>query len=267
MTGGTSWHFPATDECVVVRTLLVRGLLVGLLAGLLVFVFAWVFSEPLIDRAIAFEDHLRVLSGEAPEPELVSRAVQSTIGLLTGVVVYSCAVGGIFALVFAYAQGRLGRMRPRGTAAILAAAAFVVLFLVPQLKYPANPPSIGDPDTIRQRTALYFMMITWSLMSAVGVLLVAGRLVKRFGIWNAAVFGGLVYVVAAGLVMGVLPAVDEVPKDFPPTLLWQFRIVSLGGHLVLLGTLGLVFGALTERPVSAAVLWRWGGWRRGRSNA
>jgi predicted cobalt transporter CbtA len=242
-------------------------MLVGLLAGLVVFAFAWVFSEPLIDQAIAFEDHLHEMAGGAPEPELVSRAVQSTIGLLTGVVLYSCALGGIFALVFAYAQGRLGRTGPRGTAAMLAAAAFVVLFLVPQLKYPANPPSIGDPDTIRERTALYFVMIAWSVMAAVGALLVAGRLMGRIGVWNAAVLGGVMYVVAVGLVMGVLPAVDEVPEAFPATLLWQFRVVSLGGHLVLLGTLGLVFGALTERRVSVAMLLRWSGWRRSRTSA
>jgi predicted cobalt transporter CbtA len=251
----------------VVRILLVRGMLVGLLAGLLVFAFAWIFSEPLIDRAIAFEDHLHEMAGDAAEPELVSRAVQSTIGLLTGVGVYSCALGGIFALVFAYAQGRLGRMRPRGTAAILAAAAFVVLFLVPQLKYPANPPSIGDPDTIRERTALYFMIIAWSVMAAVGALLIAGRLRARLGVWNAAILGGLMYVVAVGLVMGVLPPVDEVAGDFPATLLWQFRVVSLGGHLVLLGTLGLVFGAWAERPVSAVRQLRWGGWRRSHTSA
>ena len=39
----------------------------------------------------------------------------------------------------------------------------------------------------------------------------------------------------------------EVPKDFPATLLWQFRLTSLGGHSVLLATLGLVFGAWSER--------------------
>jgi predicted cobalt transporter CbtA len=243
----------------MVRTLLVRGLLVGLLAGLVVFAFAWVFSEPLIDRAIAFEDHLHEMAGDAAEPELVSRAVQRTVGLLTGVVVYSCALGGIFALVFAYAQGRLGRVGPRGTAAILAAAAFIVVFLVPQLKYPANPPSIGDPDTIRERTALYFMMIAWSVMAAVGALLVAGRLAGRFGVWNVSLLGGAVYLVAVGVAMFVLPVVDEVPAEFPATLLWQFRVVSLGGHVVLLGTVALVFGTLTERRLVGARV------RRGRS--
>jgi hypothetical protein len=251
----------------MVRTLLVRGLLVGLLAGLVVFAFALVFSEPLIEQAIAFEADLHATAGDAPEPELVSRAVQSTVGLLIGVVVYSCALGGIFALIFAYAQGRLGRIGPRGVAALLAVAAFFVLFLVPQLKYPANPPSIGEADTIRARTALYFMMIAWSVMAAVGALLAARRFAGRLGIWNVSVFGGAIYVVLVGAVMWMLPAVDEVPAAFPATLLWQFRTVSLGGHLLLLGTLGLVFGALTERPVDLTTLLRRGGLRRSRTNA
>jgi predicted cobalt transporter CbtA len=249
----------------VVRTLLLRGLLVGLLAGLVVFAFAWVFSEPLIDRAIAFEDHLHEIAGDAREPELVSRTLQSTVGLLIGVVVYSCALGGIFGLVFAYAHGRLGRIGPRGTAAILAVAAFVVLFLVPQLKYPASPPSIGEADTIQARTALYFMIIIWSVMAAIGALLVARRLVGRLGNWNASLVGAAGYIVLVGAMMGMLPTIDEVPEAFPATLLWQFRVVSLGGHLVLLGTLGLVFGALTERPISLAMLRR-GGLRRSRTS-
>jgi predicted cobalt transporter CbtA len=230
----------------MVRTLLVRGMLVGLLAGLVAFVYARIFAEPLIDQAIAFEDHMRQLAGDPPDPEQVSRAVQSTFGLLTGIVVYSTALGGIFSLVFAFAQGRLGRTGPRGTAVILAAAAFVVLFLAPQIKYPANPPSIGDPDTIRSRTVLYFGMIVWSIAAAVAGLHLGRHLLHRLGLWNASLCAGALYIVAVVLAIFVLPAVNEVPKDFPATLLWQFRIASLGGHIILLTTLGLVFGALTE---------------------
>ncbi|MGC1304121.1 MAG: CbtA family protein, partial [Caulobacteraceae bacterium] len=111
----------------MVRGLLIRGMLAGVLAGLLAFVFAWVVGEPQVGLAIAYEDHVRELAHQAAEPELVSRAVQSTVGLLTGVVVYGTALGGIFALAFAYAHGRLARTGPRATAAILAAAGFVVL--------------------------------------------------------------------------------------------------------------------------------------------
>ena len=231
----------------VVRGLLVRGMLAGLLAGLIAFVYASYFAEPLIEQAIAFEDHRHELAGGHPDPELVSRAVQSTAGLLTGVIVYSTAIGGIFALVFAIAQGRLIRIRPRGTAALLAIAGFMVVFLVPQIKYPANPPAIGDAATIRVRTALYFVMIVWSLAAAVGGVLLRQRLVRRLDLWNAALCGTGLYILAVAVAMFVLPLVDEVPADFPATLLWQFRLVSLGGHALMLAVLGLTFGFLTER--------------------
>jgi hypothetical protein len=227
-------------------------MLSGLLAGLVTVVFAQVFGEPLVDEAMAFEDHLRELAGNPPEPELVSRALQSTVGLLTGIVIYACALGGIFALVFAYARGRVGRIGGRGVAALLAAAAFVVLFLVPQIKYPANPPSIGDPETIQARTALYFGVIVWSVAAAVAALLVGRRILPRLGVWNATLCGGAVYVAAIAVAMAAFPIVNEVPREFPATLLWQFRVVSLGGHAVLLTTLGLVFGAWSERPTEAA---------------
>jgi TRAP-type C4-dicarboxylate transport system permease large subunit len=111
----------------MVRALLIRGMLAGVLAGLVAFAFAWIFGEPQINLAIAFEQHTHAAAKEAPGPELVSRAVQSTTGLLTGIVVYGCALGGIFSLVFAYAYGRIGSLSPRSTAAILAILGFVAL--------------------------------------------------------------------------------------------------------------------------------------------
>src|SRR3954451_7626399 len=99
-----------------VRGLLIHGMLAGLAAGVLMFVFAQVFGEPAVDKAIAFEEPHSPPSGEAP---LVSRSLQSTLGLLTGTVVYGVAMGGVFALVFAAVQGRVGRARPRPTAVTL----------------------------------------------------------------------------------------------------------------------------------------------------
>src|SRR5579864_4383706 len=104
----------------MIRALLVRGMLAGALAGLLALGFAWMFGEPQVDLAISFERHVHAMAGEAPAPELVSRAVQSTAGLSIGILVYGCALGGIFALGFAYAYGRIGRLSPRATAALLA---------------------------------------------------------------------------------------------------------------------------------------------------
>ena len=151
----------------MVGSLILRGLLVGFVAGLLAFGCAKFIGEPQVDRAIAFEAQMDAAKGEAPDPEIVSRHVQSTIGLLTGVLVYGTAVGGLFALVFAFASGRVGRIGPRGLAALLALAGFLAVIFVPQLKYPANPPSVGDPETIGLRTELFFVMIAVDRKSVV----------------------------------------------------------------------------------------------------
>lgn len=231
----------------MVRALLVRGMLAGALAGLLAFGFAWLFGEPQVNLAIGFEEHMHQMAGEAPEPELVSRAVQSTVGLLTGVVVYAAALGGLFALAFAYAHGRVGRFGPRGTAALLAAAGFIVLILAPQIKYPANPPSIGEPETIGLRTALYFTMIALSLIAALAGVSTGRQLARRLGAWNSALGAGAAYIVVLAATMLILPTVDEVPADFSATVLWHFRLASLGVETALWTALGLVFGVLAER--------------------
>ncbi len=229
------------------RTFLIRGMLVGILAGLLVFAVAKIYGEPQVDLAIAFEDHMYQMKGEAPEPEIVSRQIQSTIGLLTGVVVYGAAIGGIFSLVFAYVYGRLGRLGARATAALLALAGFVAIIVVPQIKYPANPPSIGNPATIGTRTALYFGIIVISIIAMVAAFNLGRSLVARLGTWNAAFVGVAAYVVIVAVAIYVMPPVNEVPEGFSAVVLWNFRLTSIGMQVVLWTTLGLVFGALTER--------------------
>ncbi len=244
----------------MVGSILLRGMLVGVLAGLLAFGFARVFGEPQVDRAIALEgtlghshdhgdrDHAASpAGGAAEEPELVSRETQAGFGLLTGAVVYGAAVGGLFALVFAFAYGRVGRLDARATAGLLALAAFIALVVVPGLKYPPNPPAVGNPDTIGERTSLFFIMLAISVASLVLAVSLALRLARRHGGWTAGLIAGAVYIAIIAITQVVLPAVNEVPEGFPADLLWQFRIASLGMHAVLWTTIGLAFGALAER--------------------
>jgi len=235
----------------MVRALLIRGLLAGAFAGLIACGFAWIFGEPQIDVAIGFEQHMRAAAGKAPEPELVSRAVQSTAGLLIGIVVYGCALGGIFSLMFAYAYGRIGRLSPRGTALMLAVLGFAILILVPQIKYPANPPSIGKPETIALRTTLYFLMIALSVITVIAATSTARLLTRSFGDWNSAVAGGMAYVIVITVAMFILPPVNQVPAAFSATTLWNFRVASLGVEAVLWTALGLIFGVLAERQLVA----------------
>ncbi|HWB49994.1 MAG TPA: CbtA family protein [Stellaceae bacterium] len=242
----------------MVGGLLLRGMLVGVVAGLLCFGFLKIAGEPAVDRAIEFEsthaaaeraqDHQH--ENQPPEPELVSRETQAGIGLLTGVTVYSAAFGGLFALAFALAHRRIGDLSPRAVAALLATLGFMVVYAVPALKYPANPPSVGAPETIGTRTALYFGFVAVSLLTAIAAGMLRSRLQARHGAWNATLIAGGLYV-AVMLAVGLgLPAVNEVPDGFPAVVLWQFRMSALGAQLIMWTTLGLVFGALTQRAVT-----------------
>ncbi len=154
----------------MVRTLLVRGMIVGVIAGVLGFGMAYIFGEPQVDRAIGFEERMAKAEAAAAAPaadagtdtnnsmaampgmdagqgggeeeELVSRPVQSTWGLLTATVVYGASFGGIFALVYAFALGRFTGVSPRGLAALLALAAFIAIVVAPDSSIrPIRPPS------------------------------------------------------------------------------------------------------------------------------
>ncbi|MFC3490331.1 CbtA family protein [Amycolatopsis roodepoortensis] len=242
----------------MMRTLLVRGMLAGLVAGVLATLFAYFFGEPSVDAAIGLEGsaaHSHSAPGaheHAPaeaEEELVTRGVQSTVGLLTGVGLYGVAVGGLFSLAFAFVYGRLGTLRPRVTAALLAGGAFVVVFLVPFLKYPGNPPAVGQAGTIGSRTSLYFGFVALSLL--VGILAAAfGRkLADKLGAWRGGLIAAGGYVVLIGVAAALLPSIDEVPDGFPGSTLWSFRVASVGTQVVLWTALGLAFGALAEKAL------------------
>nr|WP_269204443.1 CbtA family protein [Motilibacter deserti] len=235
--------------------MLVRGMLAGLVAGLAALIVASVFGEPQVRDAIALEEasgghsHGAEPAGAAhaeEEDELVSRGVQSTIGLATGVGVYGVAVGGIFALAFAFVYGRVGQAHARATSGVLGLAAFAAVILVPFLKYPGNPPGVGDGETIGRRTSLWLAMLLLSLAAA-GVALIVGRALAPHGAWTAVPAAGLAFVVAAGVAMWAMPGVDEIPAGYSADLLWKFRLASLGVQAALWSTLALVFGALAER--------------------
>ncbi|MFE2626400.1 CbtA family protein [Streptomyces sp. NPDC059374] len=231
---------------VTVRTLLVRGMLAGLGAGVLAFVFAFLVGEGPVDAAIAFEEAGSHEHGHGGE-ELVSRTVQSTAGLATGVLVFGVAIGGIAALAFCFALGRVGRFGARSTAALTALAGFLLLYLLPILKYPANPPAVGNPDTIGKRTILFVGMIALSVLLGIAAILLGRKLAPSWGNWNATIAAGVAFVTVVAVVMAVLPEGDNTPKGFPATDLWDFRVASIGLQAVLWAAFGLLFGFLAER--------------------
>ncbi|HEX3381232.1 MAG TPA: CbtA family protein [Paraburkholderia sp.] len=231
----------------MVGKLLVRGMLAGIVAGLLTFAFARIVGEPQVDQAISFEEKAAAARGEAPEPEIVSRETQVGLGLLTGVVTYGAAFGGLFSLVFAYAYGRAGALSVRALSVWLALGAFIALVIVPNIKYPANPPSVGDPETIGTRTGLFFLMIAISLATMVFSLKLRRRVAAKLGAWNGSIVAALVFVAIIAAVQLSMPVINEVPATFPAVLLWKFRVTAIGMQVIMWATIGLLFGAMVER--------------------
>jgi len=232
-----------------------RGIAAGLLAGLLAGLFAFIFGEPTVDGAIQIEEaaaagqHEEEVAGgrgHEEEEEVFSRSTQK-VGLFFATGLSGMLVGGIFGMAYAYFGGRLASGSEWIRSLSLAGALFVGAFLIPFLKYPANPPTVGDPATIGSRTTAYFALVALSLLVVLGAWYAARTLRERgvaAPVRQLAV--GLGIAVAVGVLFLILPAGPD-PGEFPAGLLWDFRLSSLGTQLVLWAGIGVIFGLLCER--------------------
>ena len=260
-----------------------RGVLVGAIAGLLAFLFARILAEPIINRAIAYEGgrdeaHTRLeqATGHSmpgmEEAELFTRSVQSNIGIGFGMIIFGAAMGALFAVVYCLFIGRVGALSPRNLALCVASGMFVVLYAVPFFKYPANPPSIGNPDTIRERTGLYLLMVVISAVAAVAAIWLGRRLQARLGNWTATIVAGLGFLVVVTAIAALLPtlghlaanralgdAATETPRPltdakgqivypgFPADDLYYFRFYSLAAQVILWTIIGVGFASPAPR--------------------
>lgn len=240
------------------RAFLLRGLAAGLLAGLVTFLVAHQVGEPQVEAAVALEAAQHdAPAGHAHDEadEVVSRHDQRTWGLLTGSVAVGTALGGLVALVSAAATGRLARLRAAPATALVSAVGFVAVALVPFLKYPANPPAVGSPDTIGSRTTSYFVFLLVSVVAAAAATGLANRLWPRHGTYVAVLAGAGAYLLAVGVAGGLMPTVDEVGR-FPADTLWYFRRASLLTLTVLWAAIGILltgFVGRLERRETATV--------------
>ena len=236
----------------MMRDLLWRGMLAGLAGAFVAATFALLFAEPQIDAAVALEAGNAAHAAMSADEELVSRATQKTWGLYTAMGLYGTALGGLLSIVFAGMYGRIARIGPRSLALLLALAAFVAIVLVPTIKYPPTPPAVGLHETVRLRTAAYFAMLALSVLAATGATWTYRRLSGRFAGLDRLLIAAGVYLAAVALFQNALPVVDEVPADFPATLLWQFRLASIGTQAVFWLVAADLFGRAAERQLTAA---------------
>ncbi|WP_019925244.1 CbtA family protein [Nocardia sp. BMG111209] len=260
-----------------------RGVLLGALGGLLAFVFARIMAEPIINRAIDYEsgrdDAQMALDKAAGKPmadmgpDIFTRSQQQNLGLPFGMIVFGAAMGALFAVVYYLAISRAGRITARNLALLVSGGMFLALYAVPFLKYPANPPSIGHPDTIKARTALYVAMIVIGVLVLFAAIYLGRRLAARLGNWTASIVAAVSFAVVMGVVMLILPPLGhlssnksafgnfdtETPqplKDpsgaivypgFPADDLFHFRLYSFAAQLILWVVIGVGFASLAPR--------------------
>jgi predicted cobalt transporter CbtA len=242
------------------RAFLVRGLLAGLFAGVAAFAVGYFVAEPQIQTAINYEEshadapathsHAEADAGHHDEGgTVVSRHNQRTWGLLTGTLAIGLALGGIVALVAAGVVGRIGVFSPGQSTALVAFLGWLAVILVPFLKYPANPPAVGNADTIGSRTTEYFAFLLISVVVAVGSTMLALRVRDSHGTYTGVLAGIGVYVVVMVVAGVLMPTVNEV-GDFPADTLWYFRRDSLITSATLWAALGVALTGFVGRLYS-----------------
>lgn len=268
------------------KQLIGRGVLAGGVAGLITFVFARIFAEPVIQKAIDYESARDVVQAKldkaaglvaAPAgPDIFSRTVQADIGIGAGLILFGAAMGALVAVAYVICLGRTGNVRPRPLALLVPLFGFIGFFAVPFAKYPANPPAIGHEETIRQRGALYLILVASSCLLLFLAVYFGQKLTARYSTWTSSVLMGIGYLAAVGLVMAFLPEfghlhanvveygrqATETPlplKDsngtivfpgFPADVLAQFRFYSVTAQVLMWGVIALVFAPLAERVVA-----------------
>ncbi len=241
------------------RAFLIRGLVAGLLAGFAAFAVAFTVGEPYVQKAIDIEESAAAPATPHSERSsfgvnqaafvahdhdeeggtVVSRGNQRTWGLLTGTLGIGTALGAIVALVAAGVVGRIGRWSPGQSTAFTALAGYVAVALVPFLKYPANPPAVGNGDTIGHRTTLYFVFLLISILAAVAATALGQRIWQQRGTYVGMLSGVGLYLVVVVTAGALMPSVNEL-GDFPADTLWGFRISSILTQATMWATIGVL---------------------------
>ncbi len=231
---------------------LAAGLVAGLLAGLAAGVFHSLATEPVIQRAIDLEGVLRSAAGEPKREEVVSRRVQR-VGMIIGFLLFGAAWGTLFGVAYWLLPGHAAGAHVRVQALGLALAGYWTLGVFPHFKYPANPPGVGNPETVGYREGLYFSFLA---LSVIGALLaaVAYRHVGRLGRgWQRArvrgTLVGVLYAIFLGAMSVFLPNSPD-PVRMAPELVAEFRWLSLVGVSVFWAVLAGAFVLFAPRWIA-----------------
>jgi predicted cobalt transporter CbtA len=217
----------------------------GAIAGIILAFLNLGIVEPYIDKAIGLEVEKQVSSGRNVNmTELSDYRYWQKGGAFAGGAIYGVGLSSLFGVIFVLARNKLPGNNNKQKAIFFAAVLWFVLYLMVALKYPANPPAVGDPETIYYREALYLGYIMISGFAALGLAVTWNRI----RINSKKIILPLIYaaiMVTAYLVMPSNPDNIEISMDLVQT----FRILSALTIGVFWGILGIIFGSLWDKYI------------------
>jgi len=237
-------------------SIILGAVIVALIAGLLVAVFHFVLTEPIMERSIEIEKSLRQVQEVTGETLLVDRDAQRA-GLFLGFVMYGLTWGLLFSMAYSVVQNRLRDICTSLRSLILVALTGWSVALFPFLKYPANPPGVGDPETIQYRQTLYLAFVALSVVSTC-LAFVVQRYVSRPGATGQSRWSKWVIVLgtyaAPALVLYIAFPPNSDAVLMPAGLVWMFRVLSFAGLALFWGAYAAGFSWFAmraERPEHA----------------
>ena len=218
----------------------------GFVAGVIHGTVNLVIVEPYLDEAIEIENQNLFATGLAEDtPQFWAeyssyRDWQKSGQLLAGGIL-GMSIGALFGIVFAYSRNSLPKGHTLKKTFVLAAIMWLTIFIIPFLKYPANPPTVGDVDTVVLRSTLYLSFIAISGFSAVGFFILYKKLQnKKKGL---AFVGYAVFVTTVFFIMPVNPDEVKAPMD----LVNSFRIMSVIAVTTFWIAEAIIFGMLWQK--------------------
>ena len=230
--------------------ILPTALLMGALAGLLVAAYMNIFNVPVMEWAIALEGQAAAAAGEADAESLPLGFLTTLGGQRVGMTIALAVIGILYAAVFTglyhLTRRAVPGWSPWAWAAVAGLLGFWGVSMYTQIKFPLNPPGIGDEGTLLARQGFQFLFIAVSTV-AVALVIYGVGLVNRAAAGNARWLRyagiGAAYAVVALLLAFAIPGVrDAAPAWLPPELTIMFRTFTAGGHFLL--WMGIAFGTV-----------------------
>ena len=221
-------------------------LLSGCFAGTIYGALNLAIVEPYLDDATSIENQNLFTSGDEEDTTefwveyYEYRSWQKGGQVLAGAIL-GTSIGALFGIVYALSKKSLPSKNNIGKTLILAGLMWFTLFVIPFLKYPANPPTVGDGETVFLRGILYLSFIAISGLMAVGFYQIFKRLKSKSRILAFVGYGVLISIVF--FIMPDNP--DKISTSIE--LVNGFRAVAFFTSSVFWFTLALILGAFWQK--------------------